>query len=146
MYSLIDLGQGSPDLVLKGLIQPRFLSNQTCYLSGWTQNPAGSEDRIWKPKVFFINANRITLRGNGESRELPFNPPAGLFDTHMFSLSFQVQAVLHQLPVDFVSHLLGHQLSLASIVVELVQYGVEGQTRGKPAAKRVVLWFICRRY
>lgn len=48
--------------------------------------------------------------------------------THVFSLSFEVLAVLHQLSVHFMSHLLGHQLPLTGVIVELVQDGVEGQT------------------
>lgn len=58
------------------------------------------------------------------------------FETHMFSLSFEVLAVLHQLSVHSMSHLLGHQLPLTGVVVELVQDGVEGQTWREPAANR----------
>lgn len=51
----------------------------------------------------------------------------------MLPLSFEVLAVPHQLSVHLVSHLLRHHLPLAGVVVELIQYGVEGQTRCEPA-------------
>lgn len=45
--------------------------------------------------------------------------------THVFPLAFQVLRVSQQLTVHPVAHLLGNDLSLTRVVVQLVQDGVE---------------------
>lgn len=63
--------------------------------------------------------------------------------THVLPLSFEVLAVPHQLAINLMSHLLCHHLSLTGIVVELIQYGVEGQTWCEPAQQTHIKHQAC---
>jgi len=62
-----------------------------------------------------------------------------VFGTHMFPLRLQVLWVPHQLPIHFVPHLLGNDLSLTCVVIQLVQYGVEWQTGCEPAGGKYTM-------
>lgn len=62
---------------------------------------------------------------------LPPSPPPQL--PHPFALLLEILQVLGELHADARHHVLGHQLSLAGVVVELVEDLLEGGVVAEPA-------------